>query len=242
MEHGFTSLFMPNITDRLVVRHLANNTPIKEFYHRYTEAAFHCRYTNAAAPRNGWKQATAVTLSTQEYHTLLRLLGTHHLSIADFHATFVRALEDPNIQAHETRVLFKILGPGFMDIIPTFPFPERVKADILKDQERHCVRCHRSFYVRYNGGTECSWCGGETVRDVMSSSVGGVSFGDRFERCHGSPAKLLGLFLASREQVQSGGIILAREQRPALREPGKKEMFTLTLNVQLLASKEKKAP
>ncbi|KIM39403.1 hypothetical protein M413DRAFT_415279 [Hebeloma cylindrosporum] len=184
MEGSFTSLFMPNITDRLVVRHLANNTPIKEFYRRYTEAAFHRRYTNAAAPRNGWKQATAVTLSTQEYHTLLRLLGTHHLSIADFHAKF----------AHETWVLFKILGPGFMDIVPAFPFPERVKADILKDQERHCVRCHRSFYVRYNGGTECSWCGGETVRDVMSTiSAVDVSFGDRFERCHGSPGGCMGL-------------------------------------------------
>lgn len=57
--------------DLLVVCYLVNNADDKIFFRRYIKAA-----------RNGLKENT---LSTQEYHILLRLLGTNHLGTADFH-------------------------------------------------------------------------------------------------------------------------------------------------------------
>ncbi|KIM35361.1 hypothetical protein M413DRAFT_14592 [Hebeloma cylindrosporum] len=159
------------MTDLLVARYVVNNTEHKEFYHKYYKAV-----------RTGLKQRT---LSTGEHGILEHLLGTHHLGSPDFHATFVHTLEDPERLDDETHALFKILGPGFMDIMPAFPFPGYMKTHILSEKGRHCVRCHHIFYIRDNGHTACQLRGDATARHTISPAD--VSYGGRFQPCNGLP-------------------------------------------------------
>jgi hypothetical protein len=172
MQHGVYTTFVPNFSDLLVARYIMNNTHVNQFHDQYTDVmgiALHQRM-----------------LSTQEYCTLIDLIGTAHLSSVQFHSIFVDALNEPERTDQESYILLKILGQGFMNLLPPLPFPGDMKAVILDEKMYHCVRCHEGFLTRNNGHRACVLPSGSTVRHTISP--GDVTgYGVHFGRCIDDP-------------------------------------------------------
>jgi len=164
--------FVPTHSDLLVARYMVNNSPVNQFHDTFL-------LTSHAALHQG-------TLSVNEYRTLTGLLGTEHLSSVHFHSVFLDVLNEPERNNQEARVLLKILGQGFMNVIPPLPFCADMKANILSEEIHHCVRCHENYLIRNNGRRACVLPGGSTVRHTTSvEDVTG--YGVHFARCIGEP-------------------------------------------------------
>jgi hypothetical protein len=171
MQHGVYT-FAPNFSDLLVARYMVNNTEVNQFHDQYThvmEIALQQRM-----------------VSSQEYRTLVDLLGTVHLSSLQFHSIFLDALNESKRTDHESCILLKILGQGFMNLLPSLPFSGEFKASILNENVHHCVRCHESFLTRNNGCRACVLPGGSTVRHTTSPGDV-IGYGVHFARCIGNP-------------------------------------------------------
>jgi len=109
MQHRQYTAFVPNFSGVLVARYIVNKTGVNQFHDQYTHVV--------------GIDLQQRMLSRQEYRTLIDLLGTVHLSSLQFHSTLLDTLSEPERTDHESRIL-KILGQGFMNLLPPLPFPE----------------------------------------------------------------------------------------------------------------------
>ena len=50
---------------------------------------------------------------------------------------------------NEARVLLKVLGQRFMNLLPPFPFLEDLKLNVLNDKVLHCIRCQESPHLQW---------------------------------------------------------------------------------------------
>ena len=112
MQHGLYT-FVPNFSDLLVARYIVNNTEVNQFHDQYTHVM------GIALQQR--------MISSQEYRTLVDLLGTAHLSSLQFHSIFLDALNKSERTDNESRILLKILGQGFMNLLPPLPFSGKFK-------------------------------------------------------------------------------------------------------------------
>ncbi|KIM35372.1 hypothetical protein M413DRAFT_32560 [Hebeloma cylindrosporum] len=162
---------VPNMSDAIVARYVVHNTDATKFQDKFQHVLQN------------------QMLLQQDYQILLAVLGygTDHPSSLHFHNAFLDALVNTQRTAQESLVLFKMLGPAFMDLIPSLPFPKAMRESILNLEVHHCVRCHDNYLTRDNGLGACVLSDGSTFGHTNSPED--VFYGANSTRCIGDPDK-----------------------------------------------------